>query len=75
MRYPACEKREIIQFVEQSHLPVMGGACQGSSIVGWQALGDRSPHPDRVWNRIPDVVRERILKLALKDLYYKCPAF
>jgi hypothetical protein len=27
-------------------------------------LSDRSPRPDRVWNRIPDGVRERIVKLA-----------
>ncbi len=28
-------------------------------------MEDRSPRPDRVWNRIPDDVRERIIKLAL----------
>jgi putative transposase len=30
-------------------------------------LGDRSPRPDHVWNRIPDAVRERIIKLALDE--------
>jgi hypothetical protein len=30
-------------------------------------LGDRSPRPDRVWNRIPDDVRERIIRLALDE--------
>ena len=35
---------------------------------GPEALGDRSPRPDRVWNRIPDMVRERIIKLALVEL-------
>jgi Homeodomain-like domain len=34
---------------------------------GPEALGDRSPRPDRVWNRIPDVVREQIIKLALDE--------
>jgi len=34
---------------------------------GPEALGDRSPRPDRVWNRIPDMVREQIIKLALDE--------
>jgi len=34
---------------------------------GPEALDDRSPRPDRVWNRIPDDVRERIKKLALEE--------
>src|ERR1700731_2393932 len=34
---------------------------------GPEALGDRSPRPDRVWNRIPDAVRERIVRLALDE--------
>src|SRR6266480_1857370 len=34
---------------------------------GPEALGDRHPKPDRVWNRIPDDVRERIIRLALDE--------
>ena len=34
---------------------------------GPEALDDRHPKPDRVWNRIPDDVRERIIKLALEE--------
>jgi putative transposase len=34
---------------------------------GPEALTDRHPKPDRVWNRIPDDVRERIIKLALDE--------
>jgi putative transposase len=34
---------------------------------GPEALGDRSPRPDRVWNRIPDEVRDQIIKLALDE--------
>jgi putative transposase len=30
-------------------------------------LNDRPPKPDRVWNRIPDDVRERIIRLALDE--------
>jgi len=28
-------------------------------------LNDRSPRPDRVWNSIPDAVRENVSQLAL----------
>jgi putative transposase len=34
---------------------------------GPETLGDRSPRPDRVWNRIPDAVRQRIIRLALDE--------
>ena len=80
MRYPASEKLEIIRLVEQSHLPV-GRTLEKLGISratfyrwydryqagGPEALGDRSPQPDRVWNRIPDDVRERIRTLALEE--------
>ena len=33
---------------------------------GPDGLEDRSPRPGRVWNRIPDPVRERLLALALE---------
>jgi len=79
MRYPAAEKLEIIRLVEQSHLPV-GRTLQRLGIPratfyrwydryqtgGPEALDDRSPRPDRIWNRIPDDVRERIRTLALE---------
>jgi putative transposase len=78
MRYPASEKLEIIRLVEQSALPVRQtleklGIPRATfhrwydryRDLGPEALDDRSPRPDRVWNRIPDDVRERIIKLAL----------
>ena len=34
---------------------------------GPEALEDRSPRPGRVWNRIPDDVRGRIVQLALDE--------
>src|SRR6185437_9378856 len=34
---------------------------------GPEALDDRSPRPDRVWNRIPDEVRSRVVTLALDE--------
>ena len=79
MRYPASEKLEIIRLVEQSHLPVRRTLdklgvpratfyrwydCYQSA--GPEALQDRSPRPKRVWNKIPDEVRSRILTLALE---------
>jgi putative transposase len=61
MRYPACEKLEIIQLVEQSHLPVRRTLekrgipratfyrwCDVYQSGGPEALDDRSPRPDRV---------------------------
>ena len=78
MRYPAAEKLEIIQLVEQSPLPVRHtlaklGIARATfyrwydrhSRGGPQALNDRSPRPDRVWNRIPDGVRDNVIQLAL----------
>ena len=34
---------------------------------GLEALEDRSPKPRRVWNRIPEDVREQIVELALDE--------
>jgi putative transposase len=80
MRYPASEKLEIIRLVEQSHLSVKRTleklGIPRTTFYRWydryqtggpEALDDRSPRPDRVWNRIPDDVRERIGKLALEE--------
>ena len=80
MRYPAAEKLEIIRLVEQSHLPVRRVLeqigiprsmfyrwCDLYQTGGPEALDDRSPRPDRVWNRIPDDVRARIVTLALDE--------
>ena len=36
-------------------------------VSGPEALNDRSPRPDRVWNRIPDPERQRIIELALDE--------
>ena len=78
MRYPASEKLEIIRIVEQSHLPARRTLEQlgipRATFHRWydrfltggvEALEDRSPRPGRVWNRIPEDVRDRIVELAL----------
>ena len=80
MRYPAFEKLEIIRLVEQSHLAVNRTleklGIPRATFYRWydqyqtggpEALDDRSPRPDRVWNRIPDDIRERIKILALDE--------
>ena len=79
MRYSASEKREIIDLVENSSLPVRRTLHQlgipKSTFYGWyeryreggdDALADGQPRCERVWNRIPDRVRDRILELALE---------
>ena len=78
MRYPASEKLEIIRLVERSYLPIKQTLdklgvprttfCRWYDryqIGGSSALEDLSPQPSRVWNRIPDDIRQRIVDLAL----------
>lgn len=80
MRYTVSEKLEIIQLVEQAHLSVRRTlehiGIPRATYYRWydlyqtggpEALEDRSPRPDRVWNRIPDDVRDRIVRLALDE--------
>ena len=80
MRYPACEKAEIIRLVEESHLPVRRTietlGIPRATFYRWydryqtggpEALDDRSPRPERVWNRIPEEVRGQIIALALEQ--------
>ena len=80
MRCPAAEKLKIIRIVEQSHLPVRRtldklGVLPGSfyrwvdryQTGGVVALEDKSSKPSRVWNRIPDEIRKRIVGMALDE--------
>lgn len=78
MRYPPSEKLEIIQLVEQSHLPAkrtlaMLGVTR-STFYRWydrwreggpEALRDHPSKPSRVWNRIPEAIQNQIVELAL----------
>jgi putative transposase len=78
MRYPASEKLEIIHLVEQSHLPAKRTlnklGIQPATFYRWydryqtdgpEALEDKPCRPKRVWNRIPDAIRAKIVQLAL----------
>ena len=80
MRYPASEKLEIIRLVEGSSLPVRRTlekvGVPRATFYRWydlycsagpEALEDHRPRPDRVWNRIPEDVRDRIVQLALDE--------
>lgn len=80
MRYPRTEKLEIIRLVEQSSLPVRGTLAKLGipratfyrwydrySTGGPEALNDRPPRPGRVWNRVPEAVRENVIQLALHE--------
>ena len=80
MRYPASEKLEIIRLVERSHLPVRRTldklGVPPSTFYSWYdryrafgeaGLEDRPCGPRRVWNRIPDNVRDQVLSLALDE--------
>lgn len=80
MRYAASEKLEIIRTVETSHLPVRRTLdkigipkttfyawLDRYAAGGFDALEDRKPQPRRVWNRIPDAIRDKIIERALEQ--------
>ena len=80
MRYPASEKLEIIRLVEGSHLSARQTLVKlgipRTTFYRWYdrylqrgeaGLQDQSPKPKHVWNRIPDEVRHKVVKLALKE--------
>jgi transposase InsO family protein len=79
MRYKASEKREIIDLVERSTLPVRRTldrlGIPKSTFYGWYeryreggdaALEDTRPSGGKAWNRLPEKIRQSILKLALE---------
>ena len=80
MRYAASEKLEIIRLVEGSHLSARLTLAKlgipRTTFYRWYdrylqrgeaGLQDQSPKPKHVWNRIPDEVRRKVVKLALKE--------
>lgn len=80
MRYPASERLEIIRLVEGSHLSARLTLAKlgipRTTFYRWYdqylqrgeaGLQDQSPKPKHVWNRIPDEVRRKVVKLALKE--------
>jgi putative transposase len=80
MRYPAAEKLgdhpagRAIPAASAPHLAQLGIPpatfyrwYDRRSSSGPEALNDRSPRPGRVWNRIPDGVRDNLIQLALDE--------
>ena len=80
MRYPASEKLEIIRTVERSHLsarqtldkigiprPTFYRWYDKYLDGGLDALEDKHSRPSRVWNRIPDKIRSKVIELALEE--------
>ena len=83
MRYPASEKLEIIRLVEQSYLPIKQTldnlGIPRTTFYRWYdryqiggpgILEDRSPHPSRIWGRIPDDIRQPSL-----TWHWKCRSY
>ena len=78
MRVSASEKLELIRLVEGSSLSVRRTLAEiglaRSTFYAWykryldggpEALEDRTPRPQAVWNRIPDRIRARVIETAL----------
>jgi transposase InsO family protein len=79
MRYPATDKLEIIRLVENSHLGVKRTLAKlgvsRTTFYRWYdlytrfreaGLEDRRAGPGRVWNRIPDDIRQALVEIALE---------
>ena len=80
MRYLPSEKLEIIRLVERSNLAarltmaklgiprtIFNRWYDRHLQLGEAELKDQSPKPKHVWNRIPDAVRRKVVKLAPKE--------
>ncbi|MFC1542188.1 helix-turn-helix domain-containing protein [Candidatus Latescibacterota bacterium] len=78
MRHSQSEKMEVIRLVEESSLSVKR-ALEELDILrstfytwyrqyaedGYEGLSDGKPRPKKFWNRIPDVVKDQIVEIAL----------
>jgi len=80
MRYTASDKMEIIRLVEQSNLPVrrtlMRLDINKSTFYNWlqrfdeggvDALSDRKPKPESVWNKLNQKEQDGIIEMALEN--------
>ncbi len=79
MRYSQSEKMEIIRVVENSEISVNAtlrelDVCKSTFYrwyarykhYGYDGLADRKPSPRRFWNKIPPIVREQVVDIALE---------
>lgn len=80
MRYSPAEKLEIIRLVENSRLSIKATLAEvdvpRSTFYRWylryqesgpDGLSDRKAGPRQFWNRIPQAVREQVVKAALEQ--------
>ena len=80
MRYSQAEKMEVIRLVENSRLSVKQTLNELDisrstfydwyrrySEDGYDGLADRKPCPKKFWNRIPDVIRQQVVDIALDN--------
>jgi len=79
MRYSQSEKMEIIRIVEESELPVKRTLeeldVNRSTFYKWydkykkkgyEGLKNQSSTPKRLWNKIPEQIREFVVEMAIK---------
>ncbi len=79
MRYSQSEKMEIIRIVEESELPIKRTLeeldvnrstfykwYQKYNKNGYEGLKNQNSAPKRLWNKIPDQIREYVVELAIK---------
>src|SRR5207302_928353 len=64
------------EFLEAGKKRLAGDTARAATSYRWydrhssggpEALNDRSPRPERAWNRIPDLVRQQLIQLALDE--------
>ena len=79
MRYSQAEKMEIIKLVENSEIDVKRtleelSVCRSSyyrwyrkyTEEGFEGLSNRKSNPRRIWNKIPDEEKEKVVAIALE---------
>ena len=79
MRYTQAEKMEVIRVVEGSSLPVLQTllmlGINRSTFYKWyrryaedgyDGLNDKKPSPKKFWNRIPSMVKDQVVNIALE---------
>jgi transposase InsO family protein/transposase-like protein len=80
MRYSGSEKAEIIRTVERSYLSARQTldkiGIPRTTFYRWydryledgiEGLEDRPSHPGKVWNQIPEAIRDKVIELALDE--------
>ena len=80
MRYSQAEKMEVIRLVVNSKLSVKRTLAEldinRSALYGWykrysedgyDGLADKKPCPQKFWNRIPDVIKQQVVDIALDN--------